>query len=48
MIIVNDFVKWWIVQYLKMHKVGGVKNIQKTNMFLQSNDSICELGFERI
>ena len=32
----NDFVKWWIVQYLKVCKVGGVKSIWKTIVFLKN------------
>ena len=44
MIIMNDFVKWWIVQYLKMYKVGGSKNIQKILILLENNDNICDLA----
>ena len=36
--------KWWTVQYLKMYKVGGVKNIQETIILLKNKDSIRELA----
>ena len=36
MTIMNDFVKRWIVQYLRMYKIVRVENIQKTIAFLEN------------
>ena len=43
MTMMNGFEKWWIVQYLKMHEVDGVKNIQKTILLLENMNSNWEL-----
>ena len=45
MVIMNYFVKWWIVQYLITRQVGGVKKNSKLIVVLENMNSYWKLTF---